>query len=863
MNFRRGLTAAIVVLMLFASVATGQTAASPESVTLSWGPLPGEWMVEHGLSGGGAWTPTALGGSGRMVMAANTKSMLLFQRVVRRDDKQGPLVARVLLLQRQGLATLEDFRASEFGKLDDPAMYAFGETRIMGRRAFSVESNQPTLVTLRYLVEIDPTRDLWLLCAFGVFFEGGHTAYFPNEVAELMNALRVGPALQVVVDNTPEHPFALTPRIEGGGNGAAQALAAYQNLRLLAHVFDRDFNVLKLDDRFNVDGVWDSRARHLRPGSKSAEKDPPEAAQSASLPISIALNGRQEFSLTLVPSLGDLARWSRSYAAQGVHLPSVRQPLQVKLDFEVVGTNAQGADEVIALGTKTVSVDWIGRVVGRRFEEPTILEQNRLGDLGGLLERRSGALADYADPAFNDAKGERRVTIEKRSDPSYSEIAQPGSRPGIPMQSGERIRVGDAIRIDAADMAAYGTRGLSAPRKTRSGCVGVRFEFIDGVQAELIVYEDAGAFAMTVGGDADASGFGPGWKAWRYFAAEYTLGQIRDHFIEAVLKEMVPAVAPGFGVVSSVNDAIEVFSFVVRRANVHHVRLNSRVFAQFDGSGRMDLTTREGHPLVYTTATGPAGQQIAAGMTGTFAGSSAPSIVPSDAATVALAEQRLGQLDAPPVTTSATPRPSPAPVQPTPAASAAPAAAAATTQRAGIVLDEIAPGSLADWDETYDPQQFNPRFFREEVRSPLDGSTAIRTRAVGNTLATCETKWTRRVYATGAQDSSQTLLSAYVDFAFNGTAYNLPSLTIELLDAQDRSLGRRSYFGQGVIGQFNRSQLGQTGHVELRTATGMHQFDLSKIGAHIHYAKLAIYLQNYACEGENSVVLDQLVLLSR
>jgi hypothetical protein len=866
MTPRCWLTTLIAVATLFfanaLAAAAGAADPAPASISLSWGPLPSGWSVANHVMGSPP-SDTPLAGSGSMVMAANSTSMLTFQKGVHLGDKAGPLVARVGLRQLLGLATLADFRASEYGKRFEPELYDdFHETRLMGRKAFVVVSNQPTAVALVYFIEIDAARGLWLHCMFGVYFEGGHTSYFPGEVAELMNALRVGPALQIAVDSTPERPFALSVRIEdgGGSSNVAQTLGAYNNVRLLAHVFDRDFNVLKLDDRFMVDGAWDSRGKHLQPGTTSGTKDPPEAAQKSSLPIAVALNGRHEVSLTLVPSLGDLAKWGRSYAGQGVHLPSIPQPLQVKLDFEVVGSNAQSTDEVIALGSKVVSVDWIGRVVGRRFEEPTILEQNRLGDLGGLLERRSGALADYANPPFNDAKGEHRVLIEKRSDPFYSEIARSGSTPGIPVSAAELIRIGDVIRIDAANMAAYGLRGLGAPRKTRAGCVAVRFEFLDGVQAELIVYEDAGPFAMTVGGDADASGFGAGWHAWSYFVAEYTLGQIRDGLIEVVLKDLVPSVAPGFAVASRLNDALAVFSFVVKQANVQHIKLNSRVLAQLDGSGRLRLTTREGHPVVFSTTTGPAGLPVPAGKTAIFEAAAEPRIIATDAATAALAEQRLAGLDARPVTATARPAPPVSTLPESPATAPRPPAAARPAAGLSVVLDEVDAGSVADWGEIYDPQQFNPRFFREEVRSPFDGSTAIRTRAVGNTVATCETKWIRRVYATGPQDSSHTQLEAYVDFAFDGTTYNLPSLSFELLDAQDHSLGRRTYFGKGVIGQFNRSQLGATGYVELRSATGIHRFDLSRIGANIRFTKVAVYLQNYTCQGENSLMFDHLLL---
>lgn len=797
-----------------------------------------------------------------MVLGPNPSIGLDFSRAVALNGKDGPLLARVGVRLRPGLATLQDFVDSEYGRAD-PTLYEISEARVMGRRAFQIESKQVDPVPLRYFIEIDAARGLWLQCVFQVFVEGAHTTQFAGEIAELMDNLRVGPALQVAVENTPEHPFALSIRIDGGdASEVARVLGAYRNVRLLAHVFDRDFNVLKLDDRFMLNGVWDSRGKHLQPGAASANKDLPEAAQKASLPIAIALHGQEEIQLTLVPSLGDLAKWSRRYQAQGVHLPSIPKPLQVSMDFEVVGTDARGNDEIIALGTKSVSVDWIGRVVGRRFEEPTILQQNRLGDLGASLERRAGALADYRNPPFNDALGERRVLIEKRSDPFYRELAPSGSTPGMPVQAGERIRVGDAIRINASDMAAYGLSGLRAPRKTRSGCVAVRFEFLDGVQAELIVYEDAGPFVMTVGADADATGFGEGWVAWSYFAANYRLGQVRDRVIEVVLKGLAPTMAPGFGTASGVNDAIEVFSFLVKQANVRHIRLNSRVYAEFDGAGNLHLTTREGRPLVYAQTTEPEGLVIPTGKTGSFEDRAAPSVTVTDAATAVLADQRLALLDAPPMSTTVL-APATA-VGPTP--STVPALSPDSSRRAAVervVLDEVAPGSLADWTGLYDPGQFNPRFIREEVRSPYDGSTAIRTRAVGNTLATCETKWTRRIYLTGPRDSSETRLEAHVDFDFDGTSYNLPSLSFELLDAQDRSLGRRTYFGRGMMGQFNRSQLATTGYVELRTAKGLHQFDLAKMGANIRFEKIAVYLQNYACEGENSVVFDHLVLLPR
>lgn len=392
---RRGwFTTSLVVMVLFINAlasAAGQAVPPQESLTLSWGPLSSGWKATYVVRGASP-SSKALTASGQMVLAADPAAELTFEKGVRLNGKDGALLAHVAPRLLKGLATIADFRASEQGSKVNLTTYDIGETRVMGRRTFSIVSKRADIVPLRYWVEVDATKGLWLLCAFQVFVEGGHTSHFQGEVDELMNALRVGAALRLVVDNTPEHPFALSIRLEdgGAGSGAASALRAHQNVRLVAHVFDQDANALKLDDRFMVNGAWDNRQKHVKAGSSIGPPDPLEAAQKNSLPITIPLAGGQDIRLTLVPSLAKLAKWRSRYQSQGVHLPSIPTPLRVSLGFEVVATNAQGKDEVIARSSKIVSVDWVGRVVGRRFEEPTILEQNRLGQLGALLPRRSG-----------------------------------------------------------------------------------------------------------------------------------------------------------------------------------------------------------------------------------------------------------------------------------------------------------------------------------------------------------------------------------------------------------------------------------------------------------------------------------------
>jgi tetratricopeptide (TPR) repeat protein len=195
------------------------------------------------------------------------------------------------------------------------------------------------------------------------------------------------------------------------------------------------------------------------------------------------------------------------------------------------------------------------------------------------------------------------------------------------------------------------------------------------------------------------------------------------------------------------------------------------------------------------------------------------------------------------------------------AGTAVPSPRGAEAAGSALVLDEVKTGSLVEWKERYDPRSINPRFGCEEVPSPFDGSTALRTWAKGSTFDTCETKWVRRVYATGPRRTDGAVVEAFLAFAFDGTTYNLPSVKLELLDERGQAVAGRVYFGKGIIGSFNRGQLPKTGYRELPSASGLQRFDLAReFGSERRFSAIAVSLMNYACQGENSVVFDHLAL---
>jgi len=162
-------------------------------------------------------------------------------------------------------------------------------------------------------------------------------------------------------------------------------------------------------------------------------------------------------------------------------------------------------------------------------------------------------------------------------------------------------------------------------------------------------------------------------------------------------------------------------------------------------------------------------------------------------------------------------------------------------------------GRLSDWFQTYNPS-FNPTFSAKEVPG------GIETRASGSSLAKCENKWIRRTWVVPTANSSNAVLTMVADFGFNGTQFNMPAVEIELSNGNAQNLGTKRFFGQGVIGSYNREMLVQTGYIELGSAIGTHVIPLSQIKPNVIFTTISVSLMNYACIGENSITLSSLSL---
>lgn len=185
------------------------------------------------------------------------------------------------------------------------------------------------------------------------------------------------------------------------------------------------------------------------------------------------------------------------------------------------------------------------------------------------------------------------------------------------------------------------------------------------------------------------------------------------------------------------------------------------------------------------------------------------------------------------------------------------------TDHCGDVMDDVPPGSLALWDINDQPE--NPVLYYEEISSPYDGSTAINTRAVGDTWANCKSDGISRTFDVGPSNTSSAHLEAYLEFSFDGTRFNQPQFIVGLLDETDAQIGEvHVFYGKNILCEhFAENVIPNRGwqYTELSSAAGYHRFDLTKIGDDLDFSKIKIYLINYTCIGENSIILDHLVLV--
>jgi uncharacterized repeat protein (TIGR01451 family) len=181
-------------------------------------------------------------------------------------------------------------------------------------------------------------------------------------------------------------------------------------------------------------------------------------------------------------------------------------------------------------------------------------------------------------------------------------------------------------------------------------------------------------------------------------------------------------------------------------------------------------------------------------------------------------------------------------------------------QNGSIVLDSVPSESLSSWtDGNFGG---NPIFSYSEITSPYDGSTALHTSVVGNTLMECYNQYLKKTYF--VEGNSQTSdLKAYLEFVSSMDQYNFPYIYVIFYDSADNYVGQQYFYGNGVIGSHyaGLAAASPSYYTELSAASGDLTMDLSNLG-NVNFSRIDVYVSNYACMGTNSITFDQLRLVT-
>lgn len=184
----------------------------------------------------------------------------------------------------------------------------------------------------------------------------------------------------------------------------------------------------------------------------------------------------------------------------------------------------------------------------------------------------------------------------------------------------------------------------------------------------------------------------------------------------------------------------------------------------------------------------------------------------------------------------------------------------ASTGGGCVLLDEVAPGSLASWSGGDSGN--NPVVTWTEKPVGYQGSTAISATCVGTTTAYCESENIFKDFVVGTQSSSTAALRLYFKATSSKSYYNATFIYVWLLGAESETpLGHAGYYLEEGVGDHPVKTVPASYHLmEPTTTADVYRLPLSHAGAAVSFSKLRVFFFSYACAGENTSVLDHLAL---
>jgi hypothetical protein len=166
------------------------------------------------------------------------------------------------------------------------------------------------------------------------------------------------------------------------------------------------------------------------------------------------------------------------------------------------------------------------------------------------------------------------------------------------------------------------------------------------------------------------------------------------------------------------------------------------------------------------------------------------------------------------------------------------------------ILEDWGPDSLAGWEAAP-----GGGMALELGPSPAGEGRALYTRTAGGD---CRPVYLRKEFTLHHTEAYNAYLEAYLVFNSDEAEHTLPHIRVELLDDQGKILGKRSYYGQGIIGQKFRNH--GVEFKELPLAGGIVRIKLHLVNHdNTSFSRIAVNIGHDTCDGQSELVVGKLI----
>ncbi len=312
-------------------------------------------------------------------------------------------------------------------------------------------------------------------------------------------------------------------------------------------------------------------------------------------------------------------------------VPTPATPFKGKL--EVVYETGSGANKtILAQVDSDVTLDAVGIVEKVEYVNPTILLHTDSGDKESTWSEKPMDITLFVEDTGSPV-GEQTLKGADRVRKGGANFNEEDLSTSQALKPSDLLHVDDKLFMDACEL----------PKPTipegKNAQIAVQARYFDGVEMRVSVQSVVCSEEFSIGKAYEETKAGFLGTVYGYLV-ELAVGKVAEKGIHVVAHRMVPYFEAGhmvhflFGFMRETTGGEPVF-----------VQLNSTIYVEAGGADQdITITSREGSPVVYTSATGQDGVTVPAGKTATIPDNLVPDVQDTDAAMIASADVMISQM---------------------------------------------------------------------------------------------------------------------------------------------------------------------------------------------------------------------------